>query len=227
MQVESHRGSKDYCDIFVDTNDNTFRRDWRIWCLLVLCKLITVQRSGSSLHSICHETRPSSGMFSGNTAAALPMIFFKKTKVWKMPPGAGAQCIGWHISVQWFCQEAATESQNKDEVIFNSLWHGGGGKWFQLMVEEKGGKSRQLKGSGKLTAQNLESLAFSLHVAIISNIWRLLVKSWHIKVHALVQTWLKHAIANTHLCLSPVKLVNPVSYNTSESSDSENKEQTL
>jgi len=99
-----------------------------------------------------------------------------------VPPEAGAQCIVWHIFVQWFWQEAAIESQNKDEVIFNCVWHGGRGKWFQLMVEEKAGESRQLKGSGGLTAQNLESSAFSLHDAILPSTWRLLLKSWHIKV---------------------------------------------
>lgn len=138
MQVgngrERGRGLEDYCDIFVDKNDNTFRSDWRFWCLLVLYKLITVHRSGSSLHSICHRTRLSCGIFSGNMAAALPIIFFKKPKVWEMPPEARAQCIEWHIFVQCFWQEATTESQNKVEVIFNYIWHGGGGKWFQLMA---------------------------------------------------------------------------------------------
>lgn len=132
---ERGRCLEDYCDIFVDKNDDTFRRDWRLWYLLVLYKLITVHRSGSSLHSIWHRTRPSCGMLSGNRAAGLPIIFFKKPKVWKMP--SEAQCIGWHIFVQCFWQEAAIESQNKDEFIFDYMWRGGGGKWFQLIVEGK------------------------------------------------------------------------------------------
>lgn len=147
MQVgnggERGRGLEDYCDIFVDKYDNTFRRDWRLWYLLVLYKLITVHRSGSSLHSICHRTRLSCGMFSVNRTAALPIIFFKKPKVLKMPPEAGAHCIGWHIFVQCFWQEAATESQKKDEVILYYRWHGGGGKHIADFLLPADGRKRR------------------------------------------------------------------------------------
>lgn len=45
-----------------------------------------------------------------------------------MPPEAAAQHVGWHAFVQWFWQEADKQSQNKDEVVFDYIWHGGGGK---------------------------------------------------------------------------------------------------
>lgn len=56
---------------------------------------------------------------------------------------------------QYFWQEDAIESQNKDEVIFDYICHDGGGKPFHLMVEEQVGESRELKGSEELTALNL------------------------------------------------------------------------
>lgn len=74
--TERGRGLEAYCDIFLDKNDIIFRRDWRLWCLLVLCKLINVHSSGSSFYSICHRTRISCCMFSGDRAAALPRILF-------------------------------------------------------------------------------------------------------------------------------------------------------